>query len=390
MLAMLTSVAHADAPSGYQCGPGTPNKGVGCTCPSGYVAKRGDENVAICAAVPKDDGAQDCGKLDAGVALAYAADYAADARGPFRASFGPLAVKRCQGEPWPSAVRNCFIAARTEEASFECVDKLSPSQRAAIDADAASVQPHGATLTKSAVQLTGRLAFTDRNQLHSSSDALVLDIVRALAAQPALRLEIQAHADNREANSKQATQGRADALRSRLLASGIAAERVVAKGFGADLPIAPNKTARGRADNRRLWLAISGTAQPTTPSSARAVVTDTSIELFDKVEFAFGKADIKPESNALLDEVVAILVANPGFELVEVQAHMDERGADAYNLKITDDRANAIVRYLTTKGIAPKRLLAKGYGESVPLYADHSESAWAKNRRIAFVIRTRR
>jgi outer membrane protein OmpA-like peptidoglycan-associated protein len=308
----------------------------------------------------------------------------------FRTAFGPLAVKRCQGEPWPASTRTCFGAARTEEAAFECVEKLTPAQRSAVEATAASVQAHGAVLTASALQLTGRLVFTERNQLHSSSEPLVTDIVRVLAAQPTLRLEIQAHAENRETSSKQATQGRADALRSRLLASGIAADRVVAKGYGADLPIASNKTARGRADNRRVWLAIKGTPAAAAPASARAILADTTIELVDKIVFAINKAEIRPESNAVLDEVAAILTANPGIELVEVQGHMDERGADTYNQKLTEDRANAVVRYLTSKGIAPKRLVAKGYGESKPLYADHSESAWASNRRIAFVIVTRR
>lgn len=121
-------------------------------------------------------------------------------------------------------------------------------------------------------------------------------------------------------------------------------------------------------------------------AKAKPVVTDTAIELLDPLYFEFGKAVIKPESSATLDAIAATLKAAPQIAVVEVQAHTDERGDETWNLKISQQRADAIVRALIQRGVEAKRLRAKGYGESQPLDRRHNPEAWAKNRRIAFVI----
>jgi len=116
------------------------------------------------------------------------------------------------------------------------------------------------------------------------------------------------------------------------------------------------------------------------------VVTDTKIEILDKVYFEYNKAVIKSESFPILDAVAATLEGNPDIQLVEVQGHTDERGNDAYNLALSDKRAKAVVKYLTDKGIEADRLSGQGYGETQPIDQHHNESAWAKNRRVEFLI----
>jgi outer membrane protein OmpA-like peptidoglycan-associated protein len=122
------------------------------------------------------------------------------------------------------------------------------------------------------------------------------------------------------------------------------------------------------------------------PDRGRVVVTDTSIEILDVIYFEYNKDIIKPASYPILDAVAATMQGNPSIQLIEIQGHTDERGDDAYNLDLSDRRAKSVQRYLVDKGVDAKRLTAQGYGETQPLDRRHNEAAWAKNRRVAFLI----
>ena len=122
------------------------------------------------------------------------------------------------------------------------------------------------------------------------------------------------------------------------------------------------------------------------PDRGRVVVTDTSIEILDMIYFEYNKAVIKKESYPILDAVAATLQGNPSIELIEIQGHTDERGSDTYNLDLSDRRAASVKQYLVDHGVDEKRLTSQGYGETQPLIREHNEKAWAKNRRVAFLI----
>jgi len=122
------------------------------------------------------------------------------------------------------------------------------------------------------------------------------------------------------------------------------------------------------------------------PDRGRVVVTDTAIEILDMVYFEYNKAIIKPQSYPILDAVAATLQGNPSIQLIEVQGHTDERGNDAYNLDLSDRRAAAVKKYLVDKGVEENRLESQGYGETQPIDRRSNEAAWAKNRRVAFLI----
>jgi outer membrane protein OmpA-like peptidoglycan-associated protein len=95
---------------------------------------------------------------------------------------------------------------------------------------------------------------------------------------------------------------------------------------------------------------------------------------------------IQKRSFDILDAIVATMQGNPDIKLVEIQGHTDERGSDAYNLDLSDRRAASVRRYLTEHGVAAGRLQSQGYGESQPLAQGRNEAAWAKNRRVEFLI----
>ncbi len=122
------------------------------------------------------------------------------------------------------------------------------------------------------------------------------------------------------------------------------------------------------------------------PDRGRVILTGTKIEILDKVFFEYNKAIIKSESFPILDAVAATLEGNPDIQLIEVQGHTDERGNDAYNLDLSTKRAAAVKQYLIDKGIDKDRLESQGYGETQPLDNRRNEAAYAKNRRVEFLI----
>lgn len=87
--------------------------------------------------------------------------------------------------------------------------------------------------------------------------------------------------------------------------------------------------------------------------------------LVRNVFYEFDKADLTPESTAALDRLTNMLMENPNVT-IELAAHCDYRGNDDYNLRLSQRRAESVVRYLTEHGIEAERLTAKGYGETVP------------------------
>ena len=87
--------------------------------------------------------------------------------------------------------------------------------------------------------------------------------------------------------------------------------------------------------------------------------------LIDNIFYDFNKATLRPESQKALNELVQLLNENPNVT-IELSAHTDCRGSDAYNEQLSQHRAESVVAYLIAHGIAADRLTPKGYGESKP------------------------
>ena len=87
--------------------------------------------------------------------------------------------------------------------------------------------------------------------------------------------------------------------------------------------------------------------------------------LIDNIFYAFDKATLLPESKNALDSLILMLKENPNIT-IELSAHTDYRGAEAYNKKLSQKRAESVVNYLINHGIAADRLTAVGYGEEKP------------------------
>ena len=87
--------------------------------------------------------------------------------------------------------------------------------------------------------------------------------------------------------------------------------------------------------------------------------------VIENIFYDFDKATLRPESKVALDEMIKMLNDNPNVT-IELGAHTDRKGTDKYNEGLAQRRAQSVVDYLIAGGIAPDRLEAKGYGESVP------------------------
>ncbi len=99
------------------------------------------------------------------------------------------------------------------------------------------------------------------------------------------------------------------------------------------------------------------------------------------VFFAFNSTELSHESHIELDRMVQILNDNPTLR-IEIGGHTDSDGTEAYNLRLSQGRAQATVDYLVSKGIARERLTSVGYGQSLPLASNDTEEGKALNRRI--------
>jgi OmpA-OmpF porin, OOP family len=105
-----------------------------------------------------------------------------------------------------------------------------------------------------------------------------------------------------------------------------------------------------------------------------------------QIQFAVDSAQILPASTGLLTEIADVLIKNPGVRKVEVQGHTDNSGAPAHNQSLSEDRANAVMSWLTSHGVTSDRLTAKGYGDTKPIAPNVTEMNKARNRRVQFII----
>ena len=105
----------------------------------------------------------------------------------------------------------------------------------------------------------------------------------------------------------------------------------------------------------------------------------------ENVYFQYDKSALLPEFQDMLKENAQWLKDNPDVSVI-IEGHCDERGSNEYNIALGDRRAQSVKSFLVDMGIAAERLTPISYGEEKPVDPGHTEEAWAKNRRVHFVI----
>ena len=115
------------------------------------------------------------------------------------------------------------------------------------------------------------------------------------------------------------------------------------------------------------------------------IILAKAIEVKD-ILYDYNKFDIRPDAAVRLDTLVQTLVDNPKIS-IELSSHTDQRGKDAYNLKLSQQRAQAAVDYIVSKGVDKARITAKGYGETRPIVLKPTgEEEYQRNRRTEFKV----
>jgi outer membrane protein OmpA-like peptidoglycan-associated protein len=115
-------------------------------------------------------------------------------------------------------------------------------------------------------------------------------------------------------------------------------------------------------------------------------VTDTEIVILQQVQFDTGLAKIKPVSYPLLNEVALALKEHPEILKVEVQGHTDNTGPRELNVRLSQERADAVRKALVDRKIDKARLVAKGYGPDEAIADNGTDEGRKKNRRVEFKI----
>ncbi|KUF09821.1 peptidoglycan-associated lipoprotein Pal [Pseudoponticoccus marisrubri] len=133
-----------------------------------------------------------------------------------------------------------------------------------------------------------------------------------------------------------------------------------------------------------------GTAAPATGPIPGSVDDPTSTAFFqqrvgDRVLFAVDQSTLSPEARQVLDGQAQWLLTNTDYMAV-IEGHADEQGTREYNIALGARRANAVMEYLTSKGVSPARLKFVSYGKERPVEICSEEACYAKNRRAVTVI----
>lgn len=117
-------------------------------------------------------------------------------------------------------------------------------------------------------------------------------------------------------------------------------------------------------------------------------IEDEEVIKVENILFEFDKSNIQEESTIALNKIYKVLIDHPEMN-IKLNAHSDQKGSSAYNLKLSERRAAAAKDYLIVKGIEPSRIQSKGFGETKPLINCNTkctDEENATNRRVEFII----
>ncbi len=117
-----------------------------------------------------------------------------------------------------------------------------------------------------------------------------------------------------------------------------------------------------------------------TRDTARGLIVNMSDVLFD-----FNKYSLRPAAREKLAKISGIILSHPGLRL-EVDGYTDSVGTEAYNMKLSEARAQGVSSYLIGEGIAPDNITAKGFGKDNPVAPNDTAAGRQKNRRVEMVV----
>lgn len=150
----------------------------------------------------------------------------------------------------------------------------------------------------------------------------------------------------------------------------------------AQSKLAEERNARAEAE-KRASAALASLAEVAKVNEERR---GTVITLPGGVLFPSGGRDLSPVARQSLSRVADALVAQPESAKILIEGHTDDRGADARNLELSRQRAEAVRSYLLERGLPSERVEAVGKGESAPIADNAASEGRATNRRVEIIV----
>ncbi len=126
--------------------------------------------------------------------------------------------------------------------------------------------------------------------------------------------------------------------------------------------------------------------EPEPEPPKRVQLTADAIVITEKILFEYDKAVIQDASFGLCDELVDVIKKNPRIKKLSIEGHSDGDGSAKYNKKLSQKRADAVLKYFVDHGVEAARLTAIGHGEEQPIAPNDTDEGKEKNRRVAFLI----
>jgi outer membrane protein OmpA-like peptidoglycan-associated protein len=155
----------------------------------------------------------------------------------------------------------------------------------------------------------------------------------------------------------------------------------------------PDKDGDGIPDATDACPDVAGVADPDPKKNGcpkLASLVGKEIKIAEQVHFETGKAVIKADSDKLLGEVAAIMKEHTEISSMSIEGHTDSKGAKGANKQLSQQRADAVKKWLSTKGgVDAKRMTAKGFGQDKPIQTNDTEDGRAANRRVEFHVETK-
>jgi OmpA-OmpF porin, OOP family len=156
------------------------------------------------------------------------------------------------------------------------------------------------------------------------------------------------------------------------------------RSTGKDVWVVVKDNAGVKAGNFELnILEIEGMKQDIAAGEMlEALNKNGSVALY--INFETGKSIIKPESQTIIDQIAQMLKENAALK-IGIEGHTDNVGTPQANLRLSEERAKAVVNSVVAKGIDKSRLVSKGWGQTKPIMENNTEEGKAKNRRVEIV-----
>jgi len=191
-----------------------------------------------------------------------------------------------------------------------------------------------------------------------------------------------------QAESEQAYKDKQDTLRRSAVQQATEAQRTLAATWdnlsSARKELQTEKQERVKAEQSAAAAVASLSKIAQIKEEQRGVV----ITLDGQVLFVTGKAELLPIARDRLNQVAKSLKDLDDDKLVSIEGFTDSRGADDTNLKLSQDRANAVRDYLASQGVKGEKLRAIGRGEAMPIASNETPEGRANNRRVEIVIQS--